>query len=252
MLIDIKDLYKIYNEGQESEVRALDGVSLQINRGEFVAIVGASGSGKSTMMNVLGCLDVPTRGEYILNGTQVTSLKDRELARIRNREIGFIFQGYNLLQDLDALDNVILPLIYRGTSIFEREELAMDALARVGMDGRAHHRPSQMSGGQQQRVAIARAMAVEPEIIYFDEPTSALDPELTGEVLAVMRRLADEGMTMLVVTHELGFARTVSSQTVFMEGGVVVESGPSKKVFECPEEGRTRAFLQTGGLERKE
>ena len=126
MLIDIKDLYKIYNEGQESEVRALDGVSLQINRGEFVAIVGASGSGKSTMMNVLGCLDVPTRGEYILNGTQVTSLKDRELARIRNREIGFIFQGYNLLQDLDALDNVILPLIYRGTSIFEREELAMD------------------------------------------------------------------------------------------------------------------------------
>ena len=155
MLIDIQDLYKIYNEGQESEVRALDGVSLQIDRGEFVAIVGASGSGKSTMMNVLGCLDVPTRGRYSLNGTDVTSLKDRELARIRNREIGFIFQGYNLLQDLDALENVILPLIYRGTSIFEREELAMAALARVGMDDRAHHRPGEMSGGQQQRVAMS-------------------------------------------------------------------------------------------------
>ena len=162
MLINIKDLYKIYNEGQESEVRALDGVSLQIDQGEFVAIVGASGSGKSTMMNVLGCLDVPTRGEYVLNGTDVTSLKDRELARIRNREIGFIFQGYNLLQDLDALDNVILPLIYRGTSVFEREEIAMAALARVGMDDRAHHRPSQMSGGQQQRVAIARALITPP------------------------------------------------------------------------------------------
>ncbi|MDE7003764.1 MAG: ABC transporter ATP-binding protein, partial [Oscillospiraceae bacterium] len=175
MLINIKDLYKIYNEGQESEVRALDGVSLQIDRGEFVAIVGASGSGKSTMMNVLGCLDVPTRGEYVLNGTDVTSLKDRELARIRNREIGFIFQGYNLLQDLDALDNVILPLIYRGTSIFEREELAMAALARVGMDDRAHHRPNQMSGGQQQRVAIARAIATHPPIIMADAPPGAVD-----------------------------------------------------------------------------
>ncbi len=208
MLIDIKDLYKIYNEGQESEVRALDGVSLQINRGEFVAIVGASGSGKSTMMNVLGCLDVPTRGEYILNGTQVTSLKDRELARIRNREIGFIFQGYNLLQDLDALDNVILPLIYRGTSIFEREELAMDALARVGMDGRAHHRPSQMSGGQQQRVAIARAIATHPPIIMADEPTGALDSKTGRHVLGILQQLYREGTTILLITHDDGIAAT--------------------------------------------
>ena len=221
MLIDIKDLYKIYNEGQESEVRALDGVSLQIKRGEFVAIVGASGSGKSTMMNVLGCLDVPTRGEYILNGTQVTSLKDRELARIRNREIGFIFQGYNLLQDLDALDNVILPLIYRGTSIFEREELAMDALARVGMDGRAHHRPSQMSGGQQQRVAIARAIATHPPIIMADEPTGALDSKTGRHVLGILQQLYREGTTILLITHDDGIAATAPRVVRLSDGKII-------------------------------
>lgn len=222
MLIDIKDLYKIYNEGQESEVRALDGVSLQIDRGEFVAIVGASGSGKSTMMNVLGCLDVPTRGEYVLNGTDVTSLKDRELARIRNREIGFIFQGYNLLQDLDALDNVILPLIYRGTSIFEREELAMAALARVGMDGRAHHRPGQMSGGQQQRVAIARAIATSPPIIMADEPTGALDSRTGHEVLEFLQQLNREGTTVILITHDNGIAAT-ARRCVRLTDGKIVE-----------------------------
>ena len=165
MLIDIRNLYKIYNEGKESEVRALDGVSLQIDKGEFVAIVGQSGSGKSTLMNVLGCLDIPTYGEYYLEGTDVTALSDKQLAHIRNKEIGFIFQGYNLIQELDALENVTLPLIYRGVSIFDREDLAMEALAKVGMDSRAHHRPSEMSGGQQQRVAIARAIATKPPII---------------------------------------------------------------------------------------
>ncbi|MCI9551790.1 MAG: ABC transporter ATP-binding protein [Oscillospiraceae bacterium] len=221
MLIDIKDLYKIYNEGQESEVRALDGVSLQIDRGEFVAIVGASGSGKSTMMNVLGCLDVPTRGEYVLNGTDVTSLKDRELARIRNREIGFIFQGYNLLQDLDALDNVILPLIYRGTSIFEREELAMAALARVGMDGRAHHRPGQMSGGQQQRVAIARAIATHPPIIMADEPTGALDSKTGRHVLGILQQLYREGTTILLITHDDGIAATAPRVVRLSDGKII-------------------------------
>ena len=155
MLIEIKDLYKIYNEGKESEVRALDGVTLHIDRGEFVAIVGQSGSGKSTLMNVLGCLDIPTYGEYHLNGTDVTSLSDKQLAHIRNREIGFIFQGYNLIQELDALENVTLPLIYQGVSVWDREDIAMEALEKVGMAERAHHRPSEMSGGQQQRVAIA-------------------------------------------------------------------------------------------------
>ncbi len=224
MLIDIKDLYKIYNEGQESEVRALDGVSLQIDRGEFVAIVGASGSGKSTMMNVLGCLDVPTHGQYELNGTDVTSLKDKDLARIRNREIGFIFQGYNLLQDLDALDNVILPLIYRGTSIFEREELAMAALARVGMDDRAHHRPSQMSGGQQQRVAIARAIATHPPIIMADEPTGALDSKTGRHVLEILQQLYREGTTILLITHDDGIAAT-APRVVRLSDGKIVHDG---------------------------
>ena len=224
MLIDIKDLYKIYNEGQESEVRALDGVSLQIDRGEFVAIVGASGSGKSTMMNVLGCLDVPTHGQYELNGTDVTSLKDKHLARIRNREIGFIFQGYNLLQDLDALDNVILPLIYRGTSIFEREELAMAALARVGMDDRAHHRPSQMSGGQQQRVAIARAIATHPPIIMADEPTGALDSKTGRHVLGILQQLYREGTTILLITHDDGIAAT-APRVVRLSDGKIVHDG---------------------------
>ena len=177
MLIDIKDIYKIYNEGQESEVRALDGITLQIDKGEFVAIVGASGSGKSTLMNVLGCLDIPTYGEYYLDDTDVTSLSDKELAHIRNREIGFIFQGYNLIQELDALDNVILPLIYRGTPISQRADIAMEALARVGMDGRAHHKPSQMSGGQQQRVAIARAIATHPPSSWPTSPPARWTPK---------------------------------------------------------------------------
>ncbi len=224
MLIDIQDLYKIYNEGQESEVRALDGVSLQIDRGEFVAIVGASGSGKSTMMNVLGCLDVPTRGRYDLNGTDVTSLKDKELAHIRNREIGFIFQGYNLLQDLDALDNVILPLIYRGTSIFEREELAMAALARVGMDGRAHHRPGQMSGGQQQRVAIARAIATHPPIIMADEPTGALDSKTGRHVLSILQQLYREGTTILLITHDDGIAATAPRVVRLSDGKIISDA----------------------------
>ena len=231
MLIDIKDLYKIYNEGQESEVRALDGVSLQIDRGEFVAIVGASGSGKSTMMNVLGCLDVPTHGQYELNGTDVTSLKDKDLARIRNREIGFIFQGYNLLQDLNALDNVILPLIYRGTSIFEREEIAMEALRKVGMDGRAHHRPSQMSGGQQQRVAIARAIATHPPIIMADEPTGALDSKTGRHVLSILQELYREGTTILLITHDDGIAAT-AKRVVRLSDGKIISDKPQEVDWE--------------------
>ena len=153
MLIDVKDLYKIYNEGKESEVRALDGVTLSIDRGEFVAIIGASGSGKSTLMNILGCLDIPTYGDYILNGTHINDRSDRQLAHIRNKEIGFIFQGYNLIPALTAYENVELPLIYQGVSIFQREERVMEALKKVGMDSRRRHKPAEMSGGQQQRVA---------------------------------------------------------------------------------------------------
>ena len=221
MLIDIRNLYKIYNEGKESEVRALDGVSLQIGKGEFVAIVGQSGSGKSTMMNVLGCLDIPTYGEYFLEGTDIGSLTDKQLARIRNREIGFIFQGYNLIQELDALENVTLPLIYRGVSVFDREDMAMAALAKVGMDDRAHHRPSEMSGGQQQRVAIARAIATSPPIIMADEPTGALDSKTGKHVLEILRDLYRGGTTILLITHDDGIAATAKRVVRLSDGKII-------------------------------
>ncbi len=223
MLIEIKDLYKIYNEGKESEVRALDGVTLHIDRGEFVAIVGQSGSGKSTLMNVLGCLDIPTYGEYHLNGTDVTSLSDKQLAHIRNREIGFIFQGYNLIQELDALENVTLPLIYQGVSVWDREDIAMEALEKVGMAERAHHRPSEMSGGQQQRVAIARAIATHPPIIMADEPTGALDSKTGQHVLEILRELNREGSTILLITHDDGIAATARRVVRLSDGKIIAD-----------------------------
>ena len=231
MLIDIQNLYKIYNEGKESEVRALDGVTLQIDRGEFVAIVGQSGSGKSTMMNVLGCLDIPTYGEYHLDGTDIGSLSDKQLARIRNREIGFIFQGYNLIQELDALENVTLPLIYRGVSVFDREDMAMAALAKVGMDDRAHHRPSEMSGGQQQRVAIARAIATSPPIIMADEPTGALDSKTGKHVLEILRDLYRGGTTILLITHDDGIAAT-AKRVVRLSDGKIISDNPQEVDWE--------------------
>ena len=231
MLIDIRDLYKIYNEGKESEVRALDGVTLQIDKGEFVAIVGQSGSGKSTMMNVLGCLDIPTYGEYFLDGNDINTLTDKQLARIRNREIGFIFQGYNLIQELDALENVTLPLIYRGVSVFDREDMAMEALAKVGMDDRAHHRPSEMSGGQQQRVAIARAIATSPPIIMADEPTGALDSKTGKHVLEILRDLYRSGTTVLLITHDDGIAAT-AKRVVRLSDGKIISDNPQEVDWE--------------------
>ena len=229
MLIDIKDIYKIYNEGKESEVRALNGVSLSIGRGEFVAIIGASGSGKSTLMNILGCLDIPTYGDYSLDGQDVTDRTDRQLAHIRNKEIGFIFQGYNLIQELDALENVTLPLIYQGVSVWDREDIAMEALARVGMDDRAHHRPSQMSGGQQQRVAIARAIATHPPIIMADEPTGALDSKTGKHVLEILHELNDEGATIILITHDNSIAAT-AKRIVRISDGCIVADGSREEV----------------------
>ena len=223
MLIDVRDIYKIYNEGKESEVRALDGVSLQIDRGEFVAIVGQSGSGKSTLMNVLGCLDIPTYGEYHLDGTDVTSLNDRKLARIRNREIGFIFQGYNLIPELDALENVTLPLIYQGVSVWEREDIARKALRHVGMEDRAHHRPSEMSGGQQQRVAIARAIATRPPIIMADEPTGALDSKTGRMVMDLFHKLnREQGKTIILITHNQELAQETDRYVTMRDGRLYV------------------------------
>ena len=222
MLIEIKDVYKIYGEGLESEVRALDGVSLSIDRGEFVAIVGQSGSGKSTMMNVLGCLDIPTRGDYFLDGTDVRELTDKELSHIRNKQIGFIFQQYNLIQSLTVLENVELPLIYQGINADDRRDLAMEALERVGLAGRVKHRPTEMSGGQQQRVAIARAIATHPPIIMADEPTGALDSHTGQEVLQFLQQLNKEGSTVILITHDNGIAAT-ARRCVRLQDGKIVE-----------------------------
>ena len=223
MLIKIKDIYKIYNEGKESEVRALDGVSLEIDYGEFVAIIGASGSGKSTLMNILGCLDIPTYGEYILNGADITTRSDRQLAHIRNKEIGFIFQGYNLIPALTAYENVELPLIYQGVSIFQREEMVMQALEKVGMADRWKHKPSEMSGGQQQRVAIARAIATRPPIIMADEPTGALDSKTGKHVLEILHALNQDGTTIILITHDNGIAATARRIVRISDGHIVAD-----------------------------
>ena len=221
MLIQLRDVYKIYGEGLESEVRALDGVSLDVDRGEFVAIVGQSGSGKSTMMNVLGCLDIPTRGDYFLDGVDVRELTDRELSHIRNKQIGFIFQQYNLIQSLNVFENVELPLIYQGIGAERRRELAEEALEKVGLAGRQKHKPTEMSGGQQQRVAIARAIATRPPIIMADEPTGALDSHTGLEVLGFLQQLNKEGTTVILITHDNGIAATARRIVRLADGRIV-------------------------------
>ena len=226
-LIELRDVYKIYGEGLESEVRALDGVSLDGEKGEFVAVVGQSGSGKSTMMNVLGCLDIPTRGTYRLDGVDVRELTDKELSRIRNKQIGFIFQQYNLIQNLTVLENVELPLIYQGIDPIDRRELAMQALARVGLADRAKHKPTQMSGGQQQRVAIARAISTRPPIIMADEPTGALDSRTGHEVLGFLQQLNKEGSTVILITHDNGIAAT-ARRIVRIADGKIIEDHPQE------------------------
>lgn len=241
-ILTMENIVKTYKIGDEQQT-VLKGIDLQVDKGEFVAILGPSGSGKSTLMNIIGCLDTATSGTYHLHGRDVSALSESELARVRSKEIGFIFQSFQLLQRQDALQNVELPLIYAGMSGHERAARAQQMLERVGLKDKMHHFPNQLSGGQQQRVAIARALATNPEIIYFDEPTSALDPELIGEVLNVMRQLAEEGMTMLVVTHEMNFARHVSNRVVFMEGGRIIEQNGAQEFFAHPKEARTQEFL---------
>ena len=200
-LVEVKDMCKVYNPG-ENEVRALDHVNVSINENEFVAIIGHSGSGKSTLMNMLGCLDVPTSGTYLLHDQDVSRMSDDDLSDIRNREIGFIFQGFNLIPNLTALENVELPLIYRGISKKERLELSQDALRKVGLEKRKNHKPSEMSGGQQQRVAIARAIAQAPPVILADEPTGNLDSGSTKEIMGILKSLHQEGRTVIIITHD--------------------------------------------------
>ena len=200
-LIALNNICKIYNPG-ENEVRALDGVSLVIDEDEFVAIIGQSGSGKSTLMNMLGCLDIPTSGVYMLHGQDVSHMTDDELSDVRNKEIGFIFQGFNLIQNLTALENVELPLIYRRVGRRERMKLSLEALRKVGLENRLHHKPSEMSGGQQQRVAIARAIAQAPPVILADEPTGNLDSGSTKEIMEILKGLHQDGRTVILITHD--------------------------------------------------
>ena len=243
-MLEIRNIQKSFGS-----LEVLKGIDLTVEKGDVVAIIGPSGSGKTTLLRCMNFLENAGNGTMVFDQDhfEMGRISKKEIARLR-KKTAFVFQNYNLFRNRTALENVTEGLIV-GRKMPKAQAVikARQALEKVGMLDRENHYPHQLSGGQQQRVAIARAIATDPEIIYFDEPTSALDPELTGEVLAVMRQLADEGMTMLVVTHELGFARTVSSQTVFMEGGAVVEAGASREVFEHPREERTRAFLQTDG-----
>ena len=218
-LIRVVDMCKIYNPG-ENEVRALDHVNLEIFQGEFVAIIGQSGSGKSTFMNMLGCLDVPTSGKYFLNGTDVSSMADNDLSEIRNREIGFIFQGFNLIPNLTAEENVELPLIYRGIDRKTRRKLALESLHMVGLDKRVSHKPNEMSGGQQQRVAIARAIAAKPPVILADEPTGNLDSASSKEILAILKDMHRNGRTIILITHDNGIAAQAKRVVRIMDGKI--------------------------------
>lgn len=227
-MIDLKDIYKIYVDG-DAEIRALDGVTLHIDKGEFVAIVGQSGSGKSTCMNIIGCLDVPTSGTYSLNGVDASTLTEDEQAEIRNKTLGFIFQQYNLIPKLNLLENVELPLIYRGYPPKKRVELATKALERVGLGDRLKKFPSQLSGGQQQRVSIARALAGNPSVILADEPTGALDSKTGIDVLNFLKELNDDGNTIVLITHDNSIAEQ-AKRIVRIHDGKIIEDRPSQRV----------------------
>jgi putative ABC transport system ATP-binding protein len=220
MLIKTIEIRKIYKVGEE-EINALDGIDITIEKNEYLAIMGPSGSGKSTLMNLLGCLDTPTSGSYILNGTEVAKLNDNELAEIRNKEIGFVFQTFNLLPRASALHNVELPLIYSSVSRRQRRSLALEALEKVGLADRVTHKPSELSGGQRQRVAIARGLVNKPSIIFADEPTGNLDSKTGEEILKLFRNLHNEGNTMVIVTHEEYIARQAKRIVRLLDGRIV-------------------------------
>ncbi len=219
-MIRLENITKVYKMGS-TEVRALDGVSLHIKPHEFVAIIGPSGSGKSTLMNMIGCLDVPTSGRYWIDGIEGSKMKDNQLADLRNQKLGFIFQQYNLLTKLTALENVELPLIYRGVPAAEREKLAKAALARVGLEDKINHKPTELSGGQQQRVSIARALSSHPSLILADEPTGALDSKSGIEIMQMMHDLHGEGNTIIIITHDLNIAKQAERIVTIRDGKIV-------------------------------
>ncbi|MGC9670484.1 ABC transporter ATP-binding protein [Planosporangium sp. 12N6] len=219
-VLDVRDVAKVYGDG-ETRVRALRGVSLTVERGDYVAIMGSSGSGKSTLMNILGCLDVPTSGRYLLDGVDVSRLDDRQLALVRNRRIGFVFQAFNLIPRMSAVANVELPLAYAGIKAAQRRSRALAALATVGLADRAGHEPNQLSGGQQQRVAVARALVTAPALVLADEPTGNLDTRSTEDVLAVLDRLNRSGRTIVLITHEDDVARHARRLIRLVDGRIV-------------------------------
>ena len=241
-LIELRHLTKTFR-GKTQTVDALKDINLDIHQGDIYGIIGMSGAGKSTLVRCINFLEKPTSGSVVIDGKDLASLTPKALRSLR-QEVSMIFQHFNLLQQRDVRGNIAFAMEIAGMKKPDIDKRVDEMLEIVGLTDRQHNYPSQLSGGQQQRVAIARALATDPEIIFFDEPTSALDPELIGEVLTVMRQLAQEGMTMLVVTHEMGFARNVSSTVLFMEDGVVVESGSSRDFFQNPREERTRAFIR--------
>lgn len=219
-MIRLENITKVYQMG-ENEVRALDGVSLHIKPCEFVSIIGPSGSGKSTLMNMIGCLDVPTSGQYFIEGIEGSKMTDNQLADLRNQKIGFIFQQYNLLPKLSAKENVELPLIYKGLSISERSKLAEEALERVGLKDKMHHKPTELSGGQQQRVSIARALSAHPSLILADEPTGALDSKSGIEIMQMLHDLHEEGNTIVIITHDLNIAKQAERIITIKDGKIV-------------------------------
>lgn len=240
-VLEIKDIHKSFGS-----LNVLDGVNLSVHKGDVIAILGPSGSGKTTLLRCINFLETADQGTMVFDEKEydLASMRKNDIRDIR-KKTGFVFQNYNLFANKTALQNVMLGLTSaRKMDKKQAEKIGLEMLRKVGMEDRASHYPSQLSGGQQQRVAIARALATNPEIIYFDEPTSALDPELIGEVLNVMRELANEGMTMIVVTHEMSFAKEVSNHVIFMEGGKIIEQGTSKEFFENPKQERTREFLR--------
>ncbi len=229
-VLALEDIHQVYGEG-EAAVRALRGISVEVSRGDYVAIMGPSGSGKSTLMNLLGCLDVASSGHYFLNGRDVSELDERTLARVRNEEVGFIFQSFNLVSRMDALGNVELPLIYGGVKRKERRERALEALAMVGLADRADHQPQQLSGGQQQRVAIARALVTSPTLVLADEPTGNLDSEATEEILSIFDGLAANGRTIVIITHEENVASRAHRVLTVKDGLLIADkvTGTTKK-----------------------
>ena len=238
----IRDLTKHYVLKSET-VRALRGVSFDVPESDYIAIMGPSGSGKSTLLNLLGCLDRPTTGSFFLGEDDVATMSDDELSFIRASRIGFVFQAYNLIAQLSVVENIEVPLYYTGRLDKNSRQRSIELARMVGLSDRLDHRPTQLSGGQQQRVAIARSLCMAPNVMLFDEPTSALDPEMIKEVLDTMVELAESGMTMICVTHEMGFAKTVADRVIFMDGGEIIEENEPNEFFDNPQNERTQLFL---------